>query len=122
MGSHLLRADEVPLSDQEFMKELNAIKNPFEDGFPKPVISRQVFHRVYVRQEKPKAKPLPPPVIVLPAFDLQGVIVGEGIYQAIINDKIVPLGDSIEGARVDAVQKEGVTLSYKGKKFFLKVD
>ena len=37
MGSYSLKADEEMGDDQEFMKSLDAVKNPFEDGLPKPV-------------------------------------------------------------------------------------
>ena len=37
-GPYSLRADGVPGGDQEFKKELDNIKDPFEDGIPKPVV------------------------------------------------------------------------------------
>jgi hypothetical protein len=61
-------------------------------------------------------------VIPFPELNLQGVIVGEDIHQAIINDRAVPLHGTIEGVRVDSVTKQGVELFFKGKKVFLKVD
>ena len=156
-GPYSLKADEVPGGDQEFKNELNNIRNPFEDGIPKPIIiinkSMPIYH------EAPKAIVLPPmpkpmlqsvvlpmpkpmsyqpiplmpkyqpvawrppePEIRLPTLKLQGVMVGEEMHQAIINDQVVPLFGTIEGARVDSVSKEGVELFFKGKKFFLKVD
>ena len=128
MGTCPLRADGVLASDQEFLKELNVIKNPFEDGRPKPMVIIQkpiIPRKVY---QKPKIViPKPKPVevkIELPELKLQGVMVGEdgGMQQAIINDQVVPLKGIIMGARVVAVNKDGVYLSFKGKKFFLKVD
>ena len=44
------------------------------------------------------------------------------LHQAIINDQVVPLMGTIEGAQGYISEKEGVELSFKGKKFFLKVD
>ena len=38
------------------------------------------------------------------------------------NDQVVALQAKIEGARLVGVTKQGVTLLFKGKKFFLKVD
>jgi hypothetical protein len=121
LGWSLLRADQTLESDQDFLSQLDRTKNPFEDGYPKPV---PVV--VPVKHEEPKPvimpKPAAVPVITLPSLKAQGVIVGEGIQQAIINDKIVPLQGTIEGAQVIAVTKEGVAVLFKGKKFFLKVD
>jgi hypothetical protein len=127
MGSYSLKADGVLDGDQDFMKDLDNIKNPFEDGFPKPVIiDKPVIHQeqpvIIPKKVVPKPIAVVPQVVSLPDLHLQGVIVGDGIYQAIINDKIVPLQGTIEGARVDSVNKQVVGLIFKGKKFFLKVE
>ncbi len=123
MGTYSLKASEaLGGNDQEFTAKLDNIKNPFEDGIPKPipvvVKPREVPKPIYV---KPKPEPGLPQVVVLPALELQGVILGEDINQAIINGQVVPLGGIIKGARLDSVSKDEVELSYNGKKFFLKV-
>ena len=152
-GPYALKADEAPGDDQEFTSELNNIKNPFEDGIPKPIViinkPTPVYHEapkaIVLPMPKPISQPMPQPVVFkpvpqpvpryqpvawrpsepeirLPTLKLQGVMVGEEMHQAIINDQVVPLFGTIEGARVEAVSKEGIELSFKGKKFFLKVD
>jgi len=125
MGNYSLKADEVSGVDQDFIRDLDNVKNPFEDGMPKPIILSKpepvVVPKPIIR-EVPKPKPVPPPVIVLPPLHLQGVIVGEEVHQAIINDKVVPLHGFIKGVQVVLVSKRGVGLLYMGKKFFLKVD
>jgi len=125
-GTVALKAEEILGSDQDFMKELDNVKSPFEDGTPKEVHLPQSVQREQPRSvvEQPKApQPVAPPeVITLPALDLQGVIVGENVHQAIINGQVVPLHGSIQGARIDSMSKDGVGLFFKGKKFFLKID
>jgi hypothetical protein len=141
MGSYSLKADEVLGSDREFMNELDAVKNPFEDGLPKlvPVVIQPTKPEVQPAIPMPMPKP-PEPIapprpmfvmpeikpaalpVTLPNLRLQGVIVGEDIHEAIINEQVVPLRGFIEGAQVDSVSKEGVGLLFKGKKVFLKVD
>ena len=120
----LLKADEVPGGDQDFMKALNSIKNPFEDGIPKPVPvyvppPPVVVPKPVVFIPKPKPRPLP---VKLPVLHLQGVMVGEEMHEAIIDGQEVSLLESIKGAKLISVSKEGVGLVFKGKKFFLKVD
>jgi len=128
MGSCSLYADENLSGDQDFLQRLNIIKNPFEDGIPKPipVVQRPgiVDHKVFIppMKIKPPQPKVAKPVIIPPTLSLQGVIVGEDMHEAIINDTIVPLGGSIEGAKVYSVSQKGVGLVYKGKKFFLKVE
>ena len=132
MGNYSLRADEALSGDQEFMEKLNIIKDPFEDGSPKPIVVEQKPIKQPVVSGKPlqanllasKPKPvaLPQPVITLPTLNLQGVMVGDDMHEAIIDDNIVTLHGKIDGAEVISVSKKGVGLLYKGKKFFLKVD
>ncbi len=131
-GPYSPKADEGLGGDQEFIAKLDNIKNPFEDGIPKPIIINEptpIYHGEPIIHEEPKTIVLPEPVavpaeppVVLPDLKLQGVMVGEDMHQAIINDQVVPLLGTIDGARVDSVSKEGVELFFKGKKFFLKVD
>ena len=125
IGSYPLKAQEALEGDQEFKSELDNIKNPFEDGIPKPVviINKPIYEKPKaIELNKPIFKPVVPLRVLLPALNLQGVMVGEDMHQAIINDQVVPLHGTIEGARVDSVTKQGVELFFKGKKFFLKVD
>ena len=133
-GPYSLKADEVPGGDQEFKSELNNVKNPFEDGIPKPVV--MINKPTLIHHEEPAVvlslpKPMPEPEhpgpppgeeVELPVLKLQGVMVGDEMHQAIINDQVVPLFGTIDGAKVLEVRKDGVVLFFEGKKLFLKVD
>ena len=128
LGSYSPRADEVPGNDGDFINKLDNIKNPFDDGIPKPVIVSPppviVHHEEHIKPKIISPKPvfIPEPVITLPEINVQGVVVGDDMHQAIINDRIVPLQGYIKGAQLISVNKEGVEFLYKGKKFFLKID
>jgi hypothetical protein len=121
-GPYTLKAAEMPGHDQDFMKVLDEIKDPFVDGLPKPVVVVPVVAPVVVKPiVKPKGKPVVVPVS-LPQLHLQGVVVNEDIHEAIIDDEVVSLHGKIKEAQVVWVTKQGVELFYKGKKFFLKLD
>ena len=47
-------------------------------------------------------------------FVVQGIIWGGKITQAIINNKVVAVGDIIEGAKISRIDKSGITLSVSG--------
>lgn len=128
--SGLLMAEDAP-ENQDFIQQLDSIKNPFDNGIPKP--PPPIFKEPPVEKPKepepvvevhPPIMPQPVPPVVLPTLHVQGVIVGVGVevYQAIIDGQVVPLHGTIKGAKVNAVTKQGVGFLYKGKKFFLKVD
>lgn len=59
--------------------------------------------------------------IQLPSLTLQGVFWGITAPQAIINRRILSIGDELEGAKLVAVQKDAVTVSYQGQNFTLKL-
>lgn len=53
-------------------------------------------------------------VLPLPALTIQGVIWGGSSPCAIINNKVVRIGDTIEGARITEIKKEGITVLFNG--------
>ena len=132
VGSYPSMAAESVGGDQDFINELDSVKNPFEDGFPKakpvekPIVQKPRHHQesrpVTVSAPVVRSQPIQEREITLPALKVEGVIVGEDIHQAIINDQVVGLEGDIDGAKVNAVSREGVELLFQGKKFFLKVD
>ncbi len=50
------------------------------------------------------------PEIDLSKFVVQGIIWGGKVPQAIINDQVFTVGDSIEGAKILSIDKKGVKL------------
>ena len=134
MGACPLKAQDASEGAQDLPNDLDNIRNPFEEvAVPKPP---EVLNKPIVQTMAPKTMPvqtLTPPVVtpkpvpvvapvILPALKLDGVIVGGDIQEAIINDKVISVSGTIEGAKIISVTKQGVNLIYKHKKFFLKVE
>ena len=63
-----------------------------------------------------------PPQIRITDLKLQGIFWGNSNPQAIINRKIVSVGDQVEDAEVEAITQESVTLSRNGEKLELKLE
>ena len=53
-------------------------------------------------------------------FKIEGIVCGPRISHAIINKKVVQVGDKIDGAMVVEISKEGARLVYMGKEVILK--
>ncbi|MCX5713467.1 MAG: hypothetical protein NT033_01370 [Candidatus Omnitrophica bacterium] len=72
-------------------------------------------------EEKKTAKTLDnPEVIVLPSdIVLRGIIWGGKLNQAIIKNKIVKVGDIIDGVSILDITKNWVSVFYRGRKFEL---
>jgi len=52
-------------------------------------------------------------------FIVQGIIWGGQLPQAIINKRVLTIGDVIEESKIEKIDKSGVTLSYKTQIFKL---
>ena len=50
----------------------------------------------------------------LPELTVQGIIWGSNLPQAIVNNKVVKVGDSLESVDIVAINKEGVTVLFAG--------
>ncbi|MFA5144980.1 MAG: hypothetical protein WC723_03125 [Candidatus Omnitrophota bacterium] len=74
------------------------------------------------RQAKQSEKPVHPGGAVeqqLPSLVVQGLIWGGDFPQAIINNKVLKIGDVIGGARVTSIDKDGVSVYFAEKQYKL---
>lgn len=55
------------------------------------------------------------PEVPLPSLTIQGLIWGGNFPQAIVNNKVVKIGDAVEGAEITSIDKGGITVSFGGK-------
>ncbi|MFH1201947.1 MAG: hypothetical protein V1674_03535 [Candidatus Omnitrophota bacterium] len=77
----------------------------------------------------PKEKPIEQPtviapgtreeVIVAPKLNIQGLVWGAKFPQAIIENKVVKIGDKIDESEIVEIKKDGIVITYKGKLFTL---
>ena len=51
----------------------------------------------------------------LPPLDIQGIVWGGRLPQAIINNQVVKIGDLVSGVRVVDISKKGITVFYSGR-------
>jgi hypothetical protein len=110
--------------DEKVLQEfLSNPKNPFISPLEK---KDEVLKPVEPPKEKslaaPVEAPAPEPVKKpeLPQLNLIGLVWGGDKPQAIIDDQIVNIGDSIKNAKVVAITEIGVDLEYEGEKVLLK--
>jgi hypothetical protein len=65
--------------------------------------------------EEEQDKEVPEQEEKLPELTVQGLIWGSSLPQAIVNNKVVKVGDKIEGAEVVSIDKQGVTVLFANK-------
>ena len=97
-GPELILRPNVDYDAQDF-------RDPFSEPLPDAKKSAQVVEKAEPVTEKP------------PVLTIQGLIWGGEISQAIVNNKVLKEGDSIEGAKVVSIRKNGITILYQGKEY-----
>lgn len=80
-----------------------------------PFVSALIKEKKVQDLQKQKPEELTKPKINLESFKVQGVIWGAKITQAIINNKVLVVGDSLDGAKVVSIDKKGVVLDFSGE-------
>jgi len=75
------------------------------------------------RQAFPRTARIDPSSVAAqrPKLVVQGIFWGIASPQVLINRQILSVGDEIEGTKILAVTKEGVTVSYQGQKYKLEL-
>lgn len=84
------------------------------DPFQTYVIEKKKAEAVQAGTSQPEEESVTPP-----ALTVQGIIWGGRFPQAIINNKVVRVGDIIEEAEITDISKEGVIITFKNRQFNL---
>jgi len=81
------------------------------DPFQSYIISEKKEEQVAAQKDTGSIKP----VLDLNKIEVQGIIWGGKIPQAIVNNKVLAVGDLIEGAQILSIDKGGITLNLSGE-------
>ncbi len=103
--------------------------NPFIPKLPekKPEIIEEIvvptveeIHPIV--EEKVAVIEPPKPVIEPPLLTINGLVWNSEFPQAIVNNQIVKLGDTIEGVTVVGIHREGIDITFEGAQFTISKD
>ena len=112
---------------EELLNSLPSLRNPFLSQILK---EQKVKTPVEAEPQKVNNHPEPahPPEVKstsvlpeaasepLPSMDIQGIIWGSDLPQAIIDGRVVGVGDKIQKAKITAIDKSGITFLFQGRK------
>ncbi|MFA4984100.1 MAG: hypothetical protein WC559_02150 [Candidatus Omnitrophota bacterium] len=82
------------------------------ENFPDPFIDFQAEEKKEETRKTEKLKPLPSLVV-------QGMIWGGNLPQAIINNKVLTIGDAIDGVKIKSIDKEGISVIFENQLYKL---
>ncbi|PIQ91081.1 MAG: hypothetical protein COV71_01205 [Candidatus Omnitrophica bacterium CG11_big_fil_rev_8_21_14_0_20_41_12] len=97
------------ISRPEVKYESGQLRDPFQSCLVKERYPSGIQEAGNLAQSK----------IDLDAFVVQGIIWGGKMPQAIINNKVLGIGDLIENAKILSIDKTGITLSISGAIVYL---
>lgn len=126
------------LNDQAEVEsvDFSTIKNPFITKLPavqiKKTIVEQPIKKIDNTNDFKRPEPVMPremikPVMettkkALPQFNLKGILWGVDHPFAVVNDTVVGLNDTINGATVKSIHRDGVDFSYMGETIHVQMD
>jgi hypothetical protein len=94
---------------------IDDIKNPFTPQTP------QENKEIVIQNIIPTETPVPTkPALVIPQFTLSGLVWNTGKPAAILNGKIVAIGDEVSSWAVTQITKEGVEVTYEDQNLWVK--
>ncbi len=114
--------------DRETARMLKQLRNPFEPQIPKPEIIEPVEEAVpepepepIIKEQLPLYQPeekIPPPTP--DAYVITGLVWNTDRPQAVVNGKIVDIGDRLDYWEVVDINKTGIELSYREQNYVVK--
>lgn len=107
------RIDKIP-------KPVGVLEVRYEGGPRDPLrnLYQAYLYELKLQKEKTEAAKKVEEVI-LPMLNIQGLIWNTDTPQAIINGKVVKIGDTVEEVKIIDIEKAGLTIVYQGKTIFL---
>ena len=91
-------------------------KNPFQPATPKP---KEKIQKTTPQPEVRKVEVKEQVVTLPPKLNIHGIVWGSARPQAIINNKVVDIGDTIADIKITNIASNGIDVIYKGKNFTL---
>lgn len=99
------------------------LRNPFEPCLPEKTKDAVSAAAVPVKKEAASMAVLPPPIPVVitpPSLILSGIVWNSWQPQAIINGRVVKVGDVMDDVKIEKISQDGVEGDFKGVKVHLK--
>jgi hypothetical protein len=62
-----------------------------------------------------KVRPEEETTFPMPKLTIEGIIWNTQIPQAIVNGQVVRIGDTIEGVKIEKIEKQGITIDHNGR-------
>ncbi len=109
-------------------QKIRALISPFLSKLPPPpveikeVAPEEVLIEEVVPLPKKVEPPPPPPKPPLPELILSGTILSKDNPRAIVNGKVLAIGDTIEGVKIMGVMRGEIDAFFEGEHFLIRLN
>jgi hypothetical protein len=91
------------------------LRDPFADQLQLAIQQEKKEKELKAPEVSQEEASLEEPMPDLGSYKVQGLIWGGGFPQAIINNRVFSVGDSIDGFKITGIEKTGITLDFAGR-------
>ncbi|MFA5060227.1 MAG: hypothetical protein WC676_06320 [Candidatus Omnitrophota bacterium] len=102
----------LPIAD-----DAQAFLNPFVPALPKPAVVEPVAVDSPIAIVEPQEQFIAQPMMELPNLLINGLIWNTNRPQAIVNNKIVGLGDTVDGVEIVAIDRSGIEIVFQQRHY-----
>ncbi len=121
----ILRAEETTMSFEDLQKatntytlgvlnDISSLKNPFHSPLPATETMSSLTNETNSNHNPAPTETKPP------NLKISGLVWNTNLPQAIVNDRVVSVGDTIDEWQVTAINQSGIEVVSKGVKFTVK--
>jgi hypothetical protein len=91
------------------------LRDPFADQLQLAIQQEKKEEELKAPEVSQEEAVLEEPMPDLGSYNVQGVIWGGGFPQAIINNRVFSVGDSMDGFQITGIEKTGIILNFSGR-------
>lgn len=122
--SAAIRPVHADTSSYQLDSKISALIDPFLSKLPPPPPPKKEdldFITIPAEPIKPPPPPPPPPKPVMPTLVLSGTLLSKDNSRAIVNGKVLAVGDEIEGVKIIDILRGEVDVFFEGEYFVIKL-
>ncbi len=125
VDSNVTESKPIAVDKKALLKELDSLQNPFVSKLPMPkqaLLPPREDLGEFAEPEETISAEIPEAEIPPPDMVISGLVWNTSSPQAIVNEKIMRVGDKIEEWTISQIRATGIEVNLNGVKHFVKAD
>lgn len=107
----------TPLAEPKPISEDSLERDPLKPSLPVKEKIEKLPEAEHIEEKEPIKETEPEKEIVIPTFTIIGIVWGHN-PRVIIDGEVHKIGDTVKGAKIIDITKQGIRMTYEGKEFW----